>query len=135
MSRLIEEQELLEATMHAMGDALTRNREKGGWRGEREDWLLERLEEEVVELRAEVEDALRAPSWERWKRVREEAADVANFAGMLIDISHERTLQQTRPPAGRWLQRMKLLEARASLAARVLSGRADYALPGGSEKG
>ena len=57
------------------------NEHKGGWEKMPYQYLLDRLEEEVVELRACIsgENIIDATN------VLEEAADVANYAGMIAD--------------------------------------------------
>jgi NTP pyrophosphatase (non-canonical NTP hydrolase) len=69
----------------AMECELRCNEGKGGWKEEDVMWLLERLEEEVVELRQAVD---RASSWRIAATViLAEAADVANFAMMIADVT------------------------------------------------
>lgn len=74
---------------------LQRNDRKGGWRGCEPGWLLLRLVDEVGEL---AEAALKVwrqrggppgsgPSEEDIRAVLAEAADVANFAMMVADVS------------------------------------------------
>ena len=69
----------------AMEAELKKNDHKGGWDGESVDWLLKRLDQEVIELK----DAIRLgknPS-----EVGEEAADVANFAMMISEVVYNET--------------------------------------------
>jgi len=66
-----------------MEKKLKRNDHKGGWVGEDIDYLLDRLDEEVVELRKAIEKE------HIGKRIKNEAADVANFAMMIADNYEE----------------------------------------------
>ena len=73
---------------------LRRNDDKGGWDGESIDYLIERLEEEVAELKsvAKVADMLSDVDLKRETRtdilfrVLFECCDVANFAMMISDV-------------------------------------------------
>ena len=77
----------------AMEQKLRENEHKGGWQDETADWLLERLEEEVKELKAAAVRPLSASDLLDWNKrhaeyqtkVLREAADVANFAMMVCD--------------------------------------------------
>jgi len=62
-----------------MEDRLQANDHKGGWADCADEYLLRRLQEEVNELHVAMRD--------RPLDVGEEAADVANFAMMLADVS------------------------------------------------
>ena len=61
---------------------LRENDHKGGWHGADEDYLLKRLNDEVIELTEACDQRGYAPKSQR-KNVGREAADVANFAMML----------------------------------------------------
>jgi NTP pyrophosphatase (non-canonical NTP hydrolase) len=61
-----------------MVEKLALNDHKGGWDGEDPAWLLDRLQEELNELREAVEVG---------GDVIGEAADVANFALMVADVA------------------------------------------------
>ena len=65
----------------AMEERLRANDHKGGWKGECQLWLLERLEDEFAELALAVLDG--KPPHE----IRDEAADVANFALFVADVA------------------------------------------------
>jgi len=62
-----------------MEDRLQANEQKGGWKGCSVSWLFDRLMGEANELSHELE--ARAYMW-----VDKEAADVANFAMMIVDV-------------------------------------------------
>lgn len=66
-----------------MERVLRANERKGkrGWRVEGPDWLLERLRDETNELERAI--TLRLES----RTIRREAADVANFAMFLAEVS------------------------------------------------
>lgn len=68
----------------AMEARLRANDHKGGWKDCRTSYLFERLEEEAKELRGTMfgneKDRLHA-------QILPEAADVANFAMMLADVT------------------------------------------------
>jgi hypothetical protein len=68
---------------------LARNRGKLHWRSPRvtDGYLLDRLEQEVRELRAAVYADVPHSIWA-------EAADVANFAAMLADRSYARHVEE-----------------------------------------
>ncbi len=63
-----------------MEERLRANDHKGerGWEDKDLDWLLQRLGDEYIELRS-------AMAHDDWDAVRLEAADVANFAMMIVD--------------------------------------------------
>ncbi len=127
MSRYHEEQALLEATLGAMSNKLHLNHHKRSWRREPYEELLKRLREEVDELGEVLRAAPKRGEVADWKMVIDEAADVANFAGMIIDsVYHDRGTDIPRPPEGdRWRDRIKLLERRAYRAWAILEGRPD----------
>jgi NTP pyrophosphatase (non-canonical NTP hydrolase) len=64
-----------------MESRLAANDHKSHWEAEDTDWLLGRLLEEVEELKAEVANGDLGGS----EQVRQECADVANFAMMIAD--------------------------------------------------
>ena len=64
-----------------MFEKLDQNRFKMGWDGCTQNWLLDRLEQEVGELRQAITDNKPA------RDIAYEAADVANFAMMIADNS------------------------------------------------
>jgi NTP pyrophosphatase (non-canonical NTP hydrolase) len=68
----------------AMSKELERNSHKGGWSRETYGYLLNRLKQEVAELRRAVRGR------ESPESVLSEAADVANFAMMIADVYSER---------------------------------------------
>jgi NTP pyrophosphatase (non-canonical NTP hydrolase) len=76
---------------------LAANRHKGdreGWARESTEWLMTRLREEVAELQAQLpyRVGVRSADDSGWESrgsprgIREEAADVANFAMMIADV-------------------------------------------------
>ncbi len=67
----------VQAFAERMERALLSNDHKGGWDDCRDEYLLGRLEDELLELRKAING--------RGGSVQEEAADVANFAMMLAD--------------------------------------------------
>lgn len=76
-----------------MDDLLTENDHKPGWKGEPMSYLLDRLEQEVEELKAELETRPEpatdeAMGW-RDRRIIKEAADIANFCMMIADVQRE----------------------------------------------
>lgn len=64
----------------AMRRKLRENRFKGGWRHEDLEFLLDKLQEEVDELRAAITCEPRL-----FRDIEDEAADVGNMAMMLAD--------------------------------------------------
>ncbi len=73
---------------------LRENEHKGGWQDDLPEDLIDRIDEEIAELRASVSDefftACQGPSQERQiarRRIAREAADVANFCLMVADVS------------------------------------------------
>ncbi len=84
-------QVLAGSMMFAMLERLDANKDKSdGWIGDDGLELMDRLEEEVGELREVVERGPRVNSGQTglidWRtQVRREAADVANFAAMIAD--------------------------------------------------
>lgn len=86
---------------HTMLEKLAENEHKGGYEGEDPMWLLERLEEEVAELRSCMDSGPTAsepgnPTADdiaRWNvEKRREAADIGNFA-MMISLAAYRSLE------------------------------------------
>ena len=72
---------------------LRANEHKGGWQSDLPEDLIDRIEEEIAELRASVNDefftAALGPSEERRiarRRIAREAADVGAFAMMVADV-------------------------------------------------
>jgi NTP pyrophosphatase (non-canonical NTP hydrolase) len=125
MSRESEEAELLSAAMGAMGAKLrmARNRGKSPWRDESVPWLLERLEEEVVELQRAVGDyAVGSGAPSSVEAVIGEAADVMNFAAMIVDsLTHEHDLPRLST-GQRWAERLRVYEGRIEKAVLALRG-------------
>lgn len=73
---------------------LKENDHKGGWQNCRNTWLMGRLLEEFVELQKAVDECNRAPADDPLLpmarlNVLREAADVANFAMMVADVTKE----------------------------------------------
>jgi NTP pyrophosphatase (non-canonical NTP hydrolase) len=68
----------------AMEGELKANDHKGGWKDSHFAWLLSRLTEELSELAGEV---YKFPKVKNPKLITKEAADVANFAMMIADVS------------------------------------------------
>lgn len=81
---------------HTMMDKLAANEHKGGYEGEDPMWLLDRLEEEVTELRRCFEggpETQQPDDLARWHiEKRKEAADVGNFA-MMLSLDAYRSLE------------------------------------------
>ena len=69
----------------AMEAELKKNDHKGGWDGEQVEWLLKRLDDEIVELKKAIRTG------KSHLEVREEAADVANFTMMISEVVWNRT--------------------------------------------
>lgn len=67
----------------AMENQLRANDHKGGWTDESREWLLGRVRDEVDELHEVVRNDLNSDE------VMREAADVANFAMMIADVSEQ----------------------------------------------
>jgi hypothetical protein len=61
--------------------AVSKNLAKGDWRTASENYLVKRIDEEIVELKVELFDAPRSDP----EKIIKECADVANFAFMLAD--------------------------------------------------
>jgi NTP pyrophosphatase (non-canonical NTP hydrolase) len=105
-----------------MEKKLRENDHKGGWIDEDVDWLFTRLEEEAGELYT---SNLTGPTEEDRKKIGEEAADVANFAMMIADVTG--ALKHAPTYEGRtWLERRKrdpLVAAVRAIAADVLAER------------
>jgi len=68
---------------------LSENSHKGGWIDESLEWLLTRLLDEVQELKAEIRAPYRDP-----ELIARECADVANFAGMILDVAMRGSLEK-----------------------------------------
>jgi NTP pyrophosphatase (non-canonical NTP hydrolase) len=64
-----------------MEEMLQQNDYKGGWSKCNPQWLLMRLQQEVEELDAEL-----SVTPFNQENIRKEAADVANFAMMVVDV-------------------------------------------------
>lgn len=84
---------MLQRQQHMQREKLLQNEHKGTWRGEPLTALLFRLYEEADELKAEVmrlmemqHNGSRALLPGQCRRITEEAADVANFAGFIVDL-------------------------------------------------
>lgn len=126
MSRESEEAEMLAGAMGAMGEKLrtSENRRKDPWRGESVSWLLMRLRDEVVELKRAVEDydSGAVGASEGVAAVIGEAADVMNFAGMIVDkLTYDHDLPRLSM-AQRWAERLRVYEKRIDQAVRALRG-------------
>lgn len=80
------EEEMIATLLEAMKRKLLspENASKSPWRDESPSWLVERLEEEVRELADAVAKYQRSEFGS--EEVIGEAADVANFCGMIIDV-------------------------------------------------
>jgi hypothetical protein len=61
--------------------AVSKNLAKGDWRDASENYLVKRIDEEIVELKIELFDAARPDP----EKIIKECSDVANFAFMLAD--------------------------------------------------
>lgn len=83
MSRRKDEDRLIAGMSEAMRTKLRLNRHKSSWQGMTAANLLALLEAEVRELKEACEAAALDPY--KLDSVRMEAADVANFAGMIAD--------------------------------------------------
>jgi NTP pyrophosphatase (non-canonical NTP hydrolase) len=95
----------------AMETELIENSHKGGWDGCEPGWLLRRLGQEVGELRralrayrrakdtAERKGIYDAPLTKERDALRSEAADVGNFAMMIVDVCD--ALRPAAPADGR----------------------------------
>jgi NTP pyrophosphatase (non-canonical NTP hydrolase) len=79
------------AFAYAMEERLRANDHKGGWDGCDKNWLLYRLVDETGELAGEVYEETGD------NQVLHEAADVANFAMMIADVSGELAKPVTPP--------------------------------------
>lgn len=79
----------VESFADLMEQRLSKNDHKGGWEDESNKYLIERIEEELEELKeAIIAVETNNSSWLRqqlYKSIRDEAADVANFAMMIAD--------------------------------------------------
>lgn len=79
----------VESFADLMEQRLTKNDHKGGWEDDSDKYLIERLEEELLELKqAIIAVETNNSSWMRQilrRNIRNEAADVANFAMMIAD--------------------------------------------------
>lgn len=62
-----------------MEETLQANDHKGGWQNETNEWLLNKLDEEVAELKAELDETVHP------ELLGSEAADVANLAMFIAD--------------------------------------------------
>ena len=85
-----------------MEQMLRDNDHKGGWEDDGWEYLWERIKDETSELEEACEQADEACGSEEhrdaWKRVREEAADVANMAMMVADVAgHLSSVELARP--------------------------------------
>lgn len=90
----------VQAFGQAMEQVLAENDSKGGWMDETDQYLLERLKDELRELEQAIE------AYEQGERnheaIMKEACDVGNFAMMLHD-RHFQFLQH-------WLRRKAIIE-------------------------
>ncbi|GIN22583.1 hypothetical protein [Siminovitchia fordii] len=73
---------------HHMENKLKKNDHKGGWENEDIFWLIDRLENEVEELKAAFTDYLHLNGEN--VSIVDESVDVANFAMMIADIARKR---------------------------------------------
>ena len=80
----------------AMESALRLNDYKGGWQEESTDYLLGRVYMEVAELAEAVKKWELTPAAPCRRRLRGEAADVANFAMMLADVAGSLNVRKAR---------------------------------------
>lgn len=119
--RMIEEEQALDALLQAMRRKLSANRAKGSWRELDLTVLLDGLCVEVGELREAIEDTSDGG------HIIDEAADVANFAAMIVDVVYEGAILRPQPETEdeRWAKRVQLLEERNRRAAAVLRGEDD----------
>jgi hypothetical protein len=77
----------VQAFAEAMEARLVANDHKGGWEDCSIDYLIKRLRQETSELLKVAGDReARCLTVEEAERVRDEAADVANFAMMIADV-------------------------------------------------
>lgn len=83
MERIEQERAMKLSLMAAMSEKLEENRHKEGW----QDLGIADC---VVRLLEEVDELLEAAAAEDPKEVRREAADVANFAGMIVEKCNAR---------------------------------------------
>lgn len=81
---LLEVRPQVAAFAIAMEERLRANEHKGGWSACRPDWLWYRLMEEACELKNEIDKA--GVAW-NGASVLHEAADVANMAMMVADVT------------------------------------------------
>ena len=82
----------VEEFAEAMELELMKHDDRPGWKGCDPFWLLGRLNEEVKELESVLKDPNRDG---KVSRVREEGADVGNFAMMITDVIKEDWLKRT----------------------------------------
>lgn len=68
------------AFAHLMERVLQQNDHKGGWEDDTPGWLYIRLCDEVLELGTAIENGTFEDIWK-------EAADIANFAMMIVDVT------------------------------------------------
>ena len=78
---------------------LQKHDNRPGWKDESSDYLLERLREELEELQAAIDHTDDG----RETRILKEAADVANFAMMIADITYGLSIEDAmeRNPVSR----------------------------------
>ncbi|HEX9908628.1 MAG TPA: hypothetical protein VGB78_09240 [Thermoplasmata archaeon] len=76
----------VEEFAEAMELELMKHDDRTGWKQCKVEWLLKRLREETDELEATLRD--KNPNG-KITRVKEEAADVGNFAMMIADVIKE----------------------------------------------
>ena len=127
MTRPVDEVRILTQLLGVCAEKLRDNEHKPDWNEPIGDtlgsmiWLMVRLSEERDELKAAIKHAVDDESEAALGEVIREAADVANFAAMIVDVACDRA-PALRPPEHRWLTRIKQLEARAERARQILSG-------------
>lgn len=82
----------VEEFAEAMELELMKHDDRPGWKECDVQWLLKRLREETDELEATLKD--KNPNG-KISRIKEEAADVGNFAMMISDVIKEDWLRRT----------------------------------------
>lgn len=90
----------VQAFGQAMEQVLAENDSKGGWMDETDQYLLERLKDEVKELEQAIEACEQGER--NHEAIMKEACDVGNFA-MMIHDRHFQFLQH-------WLRRKAIIE-------------------------
>ncbi len=78
-----------------MIERLVANQHKGGWDDCEFEYLMRRLKQETEELDSALKRLYRRQTEKNWLEIKREAADIANFAMMIIDG----VIAENRPPA------------------------------------